>query len=86
MNRNDLQKILQMLATAVAGFAAGQYFAGWWFHLPEWISLYLFVGGLTLMIGARAITEEGRSRALIIGCALALAVIGILGFWGSWEF
>ena len=86
MNRNDLQKILQMLATAIAGFVAGQYTAGWWFHLREWISLYLFVGGLTLMVGARAITEQGRNRALAIGCALAIAVIGILGFWGSWEF
>jgi len=54
--------------------------------LREWISLYLFVGGLTLMVGARAITEQGRNRALAIGCALAIAVIGILGFWGSWEF
>jgi hypothetical protein len=85
MNRNELQKTLQMAATCLVGFAAGQY-SQWWFHLREWLSLYLFVGGLTLMVGARAITEQGRNRALAIGGALMLAVIGILGFWGSWRF
>src|SRR5215831_17157011 len=87
INRNDLQRTLQMLATCIAGFAAGQYLSGWLFHLPEWISLYLFVGGVTLMVGARAITAApGKERMIIIGTALVFLVIGIVGFWGRWEF